>query len=33
MGCYGQTRLREFVLGDASRHVLNHMRIPVLMSH
>jgi nucleotide-binding universal stress UspA family protein len=33
MGCYGHSRLREFVLGGASRHVLNHMGIPVLMSH
>ena len=33
MGCYGHTRLREFVLGGASRHVLSHMSIPVLMSH
>jgi nucleotide-binding universal stress UspA family protein len=33
MGCYGHTRLREFVLGGASRHVLAHMEIPVLMSH
>jgi nucleotide-binding universal stress UspA family protein len=33
MGCYGHTRLREFVFGGASRHVLAHMSIPVLMSH
>ena len=33
MGCYGHSRLREFVLGGASRHVLDHMTIPVLMSH
>ena len=33
MGCYGHSRLREFVLGGASRHVLDHMAIPVLMSH
>jgi nucleotide-binding universal stress UspA family protein len=33
MGCYGHTRLREFVLGGASRHVLSHMTLPVLMSH
>jgi nucleotide-binding universal stress UspA family protein len=33
MGCYGHTRLREFVFGGASRHVLNKMTIPVLMSH
>jgi nucleotide-binding universal stress UspA family protein len=33
MGCYGHTRLREFVFGGASRHVLEHMPIPILMSH
>lgn len=33
MGCYGHTRLREFVLGGASRYVLAHMSLPVLMSH
>jgi nucleotide-binding universal stress UspA family protein len=33
MGCYGHSRLREFVLGGASEHVLAHMRLPVLMSH
>jgi nucleotide-binding universal stress UspA family protein len=33
MGCYGHTRLRELILGGASRHVLSHMTLPVLMSH
>jgi nucleotide-binding universal stress UspA family protein len=33
MGCYGHSRLREFILGGASRHVLARMGIPVLMSH
>ena len=33
MGCYGHTRVRELVFGGASRHVLTHMTIPVLMSH
>jgi nucleotide-binding universal stress UspA family protein len=33
MGCYGHSRLREFVLGGASEHVLRSMTIPVLMSH
>jgi len=33
MGCYGHTRLREFVFGGASRHVLENATIPVLMSH
>jgi nucleotide-binding universal stress UspA family protein len=33
MGCYGHTRLREFVFGGATRQVLQTMSIPVLMSH
>jgi nucleotide-binding universal stress UspA family protein len=33
MGCYGHTRLREFIFGGASRHVLAHMSLPVLMAH
>jgi nucleotide-binding universal stress UspA family protein len=33
MGCYGHTRFREMVFGGASRYVLAHMPIPVLMSH
>jgi nucleotide-binding universal stress UspA family protein len=33
MGCYGRTRLLEFVLGGATRHVLHHMQLPVVMSH
>ena len=33
MGCYGRPRLREFVLGGATRHALHHMQVPVLMSH
>jgi nucleotide-binding universal stress UspA family protein len=33
MGCYGHSRLSEFLLGGATRHVLTHMTIPVLMSH
>jgi nucleotide-binding universal stress UspA family protein len=33
MGCYGHSRIREFILGGASRHILTHMTIPVLMSH
>jgi nucleotide-binding universal stress UspA family protein len=31
MGCYGRSRFREFVLGGASRHVLHHATVPVLM--
>jgi len=33
MGCYGHSRLREMVLGGATRHILDHMTTPVLMSH
>jgi nucleotide-binding universal stress UspA family protein len=33
MGCYGHTRLREFVFGGASRHVFEHMPLPLPMSH
>ena len=33
MGCYGHSRLREFVLGGATRHLFANMTLPVLMSH
>jgi nucleotide-binding universal stress UspA family protein len=33
MGCYGHSRLREFVLGGVTRHVLRDMNVPVLMAH
>lgn len=33
MGAYGHSRLREWALGGATRHLLAHMTIPVLMSH
>jgi nucleotide-binding universal stress UspA family protein len=33
MGCYGHSRLREFIFGGASRHVFAHMSLPVLMAH
>lgn len=33
MGCYGHSRLKEFILGGVTRHVLEEMSIPVLMSH
>ena len=33
MGAYGHSRLRELVLGGATRHILGHMTVPVLMSH
>jgi nucleotide-binding universal stress UspA family protein len=33
MGAYGHSRLREFVLGGATRSILRSMTVPVLMSH
>jgi nucleotide-binding universal stress UspA family protein len=33
MGAYGHTRLREMVLGGATRTLLQHMTVPVLLSH
>lgn len=33
MGCYGHSRLRERLFGGATRHVLQNMIVPVLMSH
>ncbi len=33
MGCYGHSRLRETVLGGATRYVLKHLTKPVLLSH
>jgi nucleotide-binding universal stress UspA family protein len=33
MGGYGHSRVREMVLGGATRHLLQHMTVPVLMSH
>lgn len=33
MGAYGHARLRELVLGGATRSILRNMTVPVLMSH
>jgi len=33
MGAYGHSRLREIVLGGATRHLLKEMTVPVLISH
>lgn len=33
MGAYGLSRMRELVLGGATRHILEHMTVPVLLSH
>lgn len=33
MGCYGHSRTREWLLGGATRSVLQAMTLPVLMAH
>jgi len=33
MGAFGHNRLREFVLGGATRSVIDDLRMPILMSH
>lgn len=33
MGCYGHSRAREWILGGASRTLLQSMTLPVLMMH
>ena len=33
MGAYGHSRFREYLLGGATRHVLEKTNIPILMSH
>jgi nucleotide-binding universal stress UspA family protein len=33
MGGYGHSRLREFILGGATRTILASMTVPTLMSH
>ena len=33
MGAYGHSRVRELIIGGATRDLLRHMTIPVLMSH
>ena len=33
MGIYGHSRLRELVLGGASRTILAGMTVPVFMAH
>jgi nucleotide-binding universal stress UspA family protein len=32
-GGYGHSRARELILGGVSRELLDHMTVPVLMSH
>lgn len=33
MGAWGHSRMREVVFGGVTRHILEHMTVPVLMSH
>jgi nucleotide-binding universal stress UspA family protein len=33
MGGYGRSRVRELILGGATRGILDHMTIPVIFSH
>ncbi|MFV2031121.1 MAG: universal stress protein [Gammaproteobacteria bacterium] len=33
MGAYGHSRLRELVLGGATRHLLHNMPVPIFISH
>ena len=33
MGAYGHSRIRQFLLGGVTRHVLGNATIPVLMAH
>jgi nucleotide-binding universal stress UspA family protein len=33
MGAFGHSRFREWILGGATRHVLEHMAVPLFMAH
>jgi nucleotide-binding universal stress UspA family protein len=33
MGAYGHSRAREFILGGATEHMLDHPMVPLLLSH
>ena len=33
MGAYAHSRMREYIFGGATQHVLAHANVPVLMSH
>ena len=33
MGAYGHSRVREFVLGGATKHALANVTVPLMMSH
>jgi nucleotide-binding universal stress UspA family protein len=32
-GAYTQSRLRQIIFGGATRHVLEHAKLPVLLAH
>jgi nucleotide-binding universal stress UspA family protein len=33
MGAYAHSRMQHYVFGGATAHVLEHMKVPVFMSH
>ena len=33
IGAYGHSRLREIILGGATRHMCTHAQLPILMAH
>jgi nucleotide-binding universal stress UspA family protein len=33
MGAYGHARVREIIMGGVTRSILQHMTVPILMSH
>ena len=33
LGCYGHSRLREWMRGGATRTILHSMTVPVVMAH
>ena len=33
MGLYGRPRLQELILGGVSRHMLERLAVPILVSH
>ena len=33
MGAYGHSRIRQFLLGGVTRHILGRASIPILMAH
>ena len=33
MGGYGHSRLREMLVGGATRHILEHPNVPVMFAH